>query len=164
MGSRGFDHPAHDPRVLANLPAAGETVLLEEFDRLSEQEATRGVPAGRHLGDGLDETTSRPRDLIESALKCRPRNALTAVFRVDVEAGDPPVGQRRCVLVVLTPMSDAGEFLGASVLAPPLRGAAIVEDERSVGAAGPDAVLLRLTVRKASLGRFRVVPDAPAPA
>lgn len=37
-----------------------------------------------------------------------------------------------------------GEFLGAAVLAPPLCGAVLVEDERGVSATCPDPVLLEL--------------------
>src|SRR5450755_699553 len=59
-------------------------------------------------------------------------------------AGNPPVRTRRRVLLVLAPVLDAREFLGAAVLAPPLCGAVLVEDERGVSATCPDPVLLEL--------------------
>ncbi len=49
-----LDHPADDPRVLADLADAGEAILLEKLDRRGEQEAALRLAAGGHLGDRLD--------------------------------------------------------------------------------------------------------------
>jgi hypothetical protein len=49
-----LDHPADDPRVLADVADAGEAVLLEKLDRRGEQEAVLRLAAGGHLGDRLD--------------------------------------------------------------------------------------------------------------
>jgi len=87
--------------VLANLPAAGESVLLEEFDGRAEQESARRLAAGRHLGDGLDEAAAGMGDLVERALQRRPCDALAAMSLADVDTGDPPVRTRRRVLLVL---------------------------------------------------------------
>ena len=95
--SHRIDHPAHDPCVLANLPAAGEAELLEEFDGRAEQETAWRLAAGGHLGDGLDEATAGMGELVESAFQRRPCDALAAMLLVDVEAGDPPVRTRRRV-------------------------------------------------------------------
>src|SRR6266851_5493768 len=116
-------------RVLANLPAAGESALLEEFNGRAEQEMARCLAAGGHLRDGLDEAAAGLGDLVERAFQRRPCDALATKFPVDVEAGDPPVRPRRRVLVVLALVLDARQFLGAAVLAPSLCGAVLVEDE-----------------------------------
>jgi len=65
--SHRVDHPAHDPCVLANLPAAGKSVLLEEFDGRAEQEAARRLAVGGHLGNGFDEAAAGMGDLVERA-------------------------------------------------------------------------------------------------
>jgi hypothetical protein len=57
--------------VLANLPASGESELLEELDGRAEQETSRRLAAGGHLGNGLDEATAGMGDLVESAGLCR---------------------------------------------------------------------------------------------
>jgi len=57
--------------VLADLPAAGESVLPEEFDRSAEQETARRLTADGHLGDGLDEAAAGMGDLFECALQGR---------------------------------------------------------------------------------------------
>ena len=58
--------------MLANLPAAGESALLEEFDGRAEQETARRLAAGGHLGDGLDEAAAGMGDLVERAFQRRP--------------------------------------------------------------------------------------------
>jgi hypothetical protein len=80
-------------------------------------------------------------DLVERAFQRRPCDALAAMFLVNVEAGDPPVRSRWCVLVVLALVLDAREFLGAAALASSLCSAVLVEDDRGVSAACPDPVL-----------------------
>jgi hypothetical protein len=77
--------------VLADLPAAGEAVLLEELDGGAEQEPARRIPPDGHLGNGLDEAATGAGDLVERACQRRPCDALAAVLLVHVEAGDPPV-------------------------------------------------------------------------
>src|SRR5262249_26786077 len=67
--SHRIDHPVHDPCVLANLPAAGESELFEEFDGRAEQETALRRAAGGHLGDGLDEAAAGIGDLVESAFQ-----------------------------------------------------------------------------------------------
>jgi hypothetical protein len=128
--------------VLADLTAAGESVLLEEFDGRAEQETARRLAAGGRLGDGLDEAAAGMGDLVERAFQRRPCDALAAMFLIDVEAGDPPVGTGRRILLVLALVLDGREFRRAAVLAPPLCGAVLVEDERGVSATCPDPVLL----------------------
>ena len=93
--------------MLANLPTAGESMLLEEFDGRAEQEPARRLAAGGHLGDGLDEAAADMGDLVERAFQRRPCDALAAMLLVDVEAGDPPVRPRWRVLVVLALVLDA---------------------------------------------------------
>jgi hypothetical protein len=51
-------HPAHDPCVLADLPPASESEVLEEFDGRAEQETARRLAAGGHPGDGLDKAAA----------------------------------------------------------------------------------------------------------
>jgi len=162
--SHRIDYPAHDPCVLANLPAAGESVLLEEFDGRAEQESARRLAAGGHVGDGLDEAAAGLGDLVESAFERRPRDALAAMFLIDIEASDPPVRTWRRLLLVLAPVFDAREFLGAAVLAPPLCSAVLAEDKRGVGATCPDPVLLDRALADPLLAALGVVTDAPAPA
>ena len=118
-----LDCLAHDPGVFADLADAGEAVLLEKLGRGTEEETALCLAAGGHLGNGLDKPAAELGDLVERAFQRRPRDALTAVFLIDEEAGDPPVRGRRCVLVVFTPVLDTGEFGRAAVLAPPLCGA-----------------------------------------
>jgi len=63
-------HPAaHDPGVLADLPATGEPEVLEQLDRRAEQEPTLRLTPGGHLGDGLDEPTAALRDLLDGTLE-----------------------------------------------------------------------------------------------
>src|SRR5215510_332091 len=80
---------------------------------------------------------------------------------VHPEAGDPPVRTRRRVLGVLSPMLDVGQLLRAAVLAPSLRGALLIQDQRGVCPAGPDSILLDFPVVEPLL-TLRVVTDAPA--
>jgi hypothetical protein len=150
--------------VLADLPAAGESVLLEEFCGRAEQEAARRRAAECHFRDGLDEAAAGMGDLVERPFQCRPCDALPAMLRVDVEAGDPPVRPRRRVLLVLAPVLDARKLLCVAVLAPPLRSAALIEDERRVRTTCPDPVLLDDAMADPLLAAFRVITDAPAPA
>jgi hypothetical protein len=97
--------------MLADLPAAGESVLLEEFDGRAEEEAARRLAAGGRLGDGLDEAAAGMADLVERAFQRCPCDALAAMLLVDVEAGDPPIGSRRRVLLVLALVLDARQLL-----------------------------------------------------
>ena len=98
----------------------------------------------------------RSRDLLQRALQGGAGDALPAVLRVDVEAGDPPVRPGRRVLVVLAPVLDARQFLGAAVLAPALRGAVLVDHERGVGAIRADAILLDGAMADTALPALRV--------
>src|SRR5581483_7508115 len=115
-----LDDAVHDPRVLADLADPVEAVVLEQLDGRAVQEAALRLAAGGHLGDGLDKPAAAVCDLVERALERRPRDALTPVVLVDVDAGDAPVRERRGVLFVLAPVLDAGEFFRAAVLAPAL--------------------------------------------
>src|SRR5262245_20768029 len=128
--SHRVDLPAHDPGVLAYLPATGEPVLLEELDGRTEQETTLSLAARGYLGDSFDAAAAGLGDLPECDFQCSPGDALAAMSLVDVEACDPPVRPDVRVFVVLAPVFDIREFLGAAVLAPPLRGAIVVEDQR----------------------------------
>src|SRR5262249_22726796 len=102
-------------------------------------------------------------DLVKCTFQCRTGDALAAVLLVDVEARDPPVRTRRRVLRVFTPVLDTGELLRAAVLAPSLHGAALVEYQRSMRAAFPDAALLPGTVlRSVRPGQLGVEAHAPA--
>src|SRR5215469_15070092 len=160
-----LDNPAHDPGVFADLADAGEAVLLEKLDRRAEQEAALRLTVGGHLRDRLDKPAAHVCDLIERAFQRRPRDALTAVLLVHEEAGDPPVWRRRSGLVILAPVLDARKFFGTTVLAPALRGAILVEDERGMRAAFLDpAFLCGTIVRRACPGRLGVVAHAPAAA
>jgi hypothetical protein len=47
-----IDLSADDPGVLAHLPAAAESVLLEELHCGTEQETTRSIAIGGYLRDG----------------------------------------------------------------------------------------------------------------
>ena len=142
-----IDHPAHDPGVLADLPDAGESALLEEFDGRAVQEtALRRAAIGQLRG--WPRRGHRPGlgHVVERAFQRRPCDAVAAMFGIDVQAGDAPVRMRGRVLVVLAFVLDAREFLGAAVLAPPLCGAVLVEDERGVSAPCPGPAL-SLTAR-----------------
>src|SRR5258708_6621298 len=86
------------------------------------------------------------------------------MFLVDVEAGDAPVRTLRRILLVLAPVLDAREFLGAAVLAPALCGAVLVENERGVSATRPDPVFLYRAIADLLLAALGVVTNAPAPA
>jgi hypothetical protein len=146
------------------MPAAGESALLEEFNGRAEQETARRLSSGGHLGDGLHETAAGLGDLVERAFQRRPCDALAAMFLVYVEAGDPPVRSLRRVLVVFALVLDTREFIWAAVMAPSLRCAVLVDDERGVSPAGPDAVLLDRATANPLLSALRVVTQAPAPA
>src|SRR6266568_2116675 len=160
-----LDRLAHDPGVFADLADTGEAVLIEKLGCGAEEEAALCLAAGGHLGNGLDTPAAELSDLVERAFQRRPRDALTAVFLIDEEAGDPPVRGRRCVLVVFTPVLDTGEFLRAAVLAPPLCDAVLVEDQRGMRAAFADPALLAGTVaRRVRPGVPGVVAHAPAAA
>src|SRR5579859_7457386 len=123
-----------------------------------------GLAAGGHLGDGLDAATAGLGDLAERAFQRSPGDALAAVPLVDIEAGDPPVRPRRRVLVVLAPVLDVRELAGAAVLAPPLRGAVVIEDQSRVRAAVADPRLLGRAIVRPLLGGHEVISDAPASA
>src|SRR6266705_3738755 len=104
-------------------------------------------------------------DLVARAFQRRPRDALAAVPLVNEEAGDPPVRMRRRVILVFTPVLDTGEFLRAAVLAPPLGGAVIVDDQRGMRAASPGPALLPGAVlRRVGPRHLGVVGHAPASA
>jgi hypothetical protein len=77
--SQRIDHPAHDPCVLANLPAAGESELLEELDGRAQQEAP-GASRPVYVRDGLDEAAASVSDLVESTYQRGPRDALAAML------------------------------------------------------------------------------------
>src|SRR5215472_3128901 len=157
------DLPGHDPCVLADLAGPGEPVLLEELDRRAEQEPARGLAAGGHLRDRLDQAAPVRGDLLKCAFQRRPGDSLAAMVLVDPDARDPPVRPRRRVLVVFALVLDGGQFLRASVLAPPLRGAALVEDQRRVRAVRPDPALLPGTVlRRVCMGQLAMEAHAPA--
>ena len=83
LSSGGVEYAGHDPCVLADLAAAGESELLKEFDGRAEQEAARRLAAGGHLGDGLDKAAAGLGDLVERALKRRPCDALAAMLLVE---------------------------------------------------------------------------------
>src|SRR3981189_1140299 len=154
--SRRIDHPADNPRGFADPPVAGEAELFEEFDGRAEQEPAWRLAAGRHLGDGLDKTSACLGDLAERALARRPREALATVFRIDVEAGDPPIRARGRGLVVLALVFDGRQFLGAAILAPSPCQAVLVKHERGMRSIGPDPILLDCTVADPFLTAFRV--------
>src|SRR5215475_5698138 len=154
---------AHDPCVLAYLPASGEPVLLEELDGRTEQETTMSLAARGHLGDSLNAATAGLGDLVEGAFQRRPGDALAAMLLVYVEAGDPPVRPRRRVFVVFAPVLDIRQFRGAAVLAPPLCDAVVVEDQRRMRAAVPDPGLLGRAIVGPPLAALEVITDAPAP-
>jgi hypothetical protein len=128
--------------MLANLAAACEAVLVEEFDSRAEQESPLGFAVGGYFGYHFDEPAPELGDLVKSALQRGPGNTLASMLPVNVEAGDPPVWNWRGVLVVLAFVFDVRQFLGAAVLAPSLSGALLIKNERSVGAAGAHAVFL----------------------
>jgi hypothetical protein len=137
-----LDRFAYDPGVLADLPDAGEAVLLDKFGCCAEQEAALRPAAGGHLGTRL--TSPPPRWAIWSSTPSGgARDALTAVLLVDEEAGDPPVWRCRSGLVVLSPVRlMPGSSPGLAVLAPALRGVVLVDDKRGMRAVvGPGAVV-----------------------
>src|SRR4051794_29489081 len=148
--------------MLADLPAAAEAVLLQELHGRAEQEASRRLTTGGHLGDGLDQPPAGPGDLVERAFQPGAGDALPSVSPVDVEAGDAPVRTRRGPLVVLAPVLDARKLLRAAELAPALGDAVLVEDQGCVGMAGADPFLLHRPVVHALLAALEVVADAPA--
>lgn len=65
--------------MLADLPAAREPAVLEQFDRGAEQEPVLSRTAGRGPGDGFDQTTSGRGDQRERALEPGPGDALATV-------------------------------------------------------------------------------------
>src|SRR5690606_9033921 len=160
--SHRLHHPAHDPRVLADLPDAAEPVLLEQLDGPAPEEPPVCLAPGGHLGYGLDETAAGACDLVQRALQRGSGHALATVPPVDEDARDPPVRTRRRVLVVLAPVLDVRKLLGAAVLRPSLRGAVRVEDEGGVGAIGTHAFLLEGATVEPPLLALRVETEAPA--
>src|SRR5690606_4458753 len=160
--SHRLHHPAHDPRVLADLPDAAEPVLLEQLDGPAPEEPPVCLAPGGHLGYGLDETAAGACDLVQRALQRGSGHALATVPPVDEDARDPPVRTRRRVLVVLAPVLDVRKLLGAAVLRPSLRGAVRVEDEGGGGAIGPHAFLLEGATVEPPLLALRVETEAPA--
>src|SRR5262249_11423577 len=83
---------------------------------------------------------------------------------VDEDAGDPPLGQRWRILVVLALVLDARKLLRTAVLAPALGGAVLVEDQRGWGAPGGAALSLGGAVVAPPRRALGVVADAPAAA
>src|SRR5262249_35346453 len=81
----------YDPRMFADLAPAGEVVLVEQFDRCAEQEPPGRVTARGDLGYRLHQSATMVRYLIQSTLERGPRDSLTTVLAVDVEAGDAPI-------------------------------------------------------------------------
>jgi len=160
--SNGLDRPAHDPGVLANAATPGEAVLLEELDGRAEEEAALCLATGGHLGDGLDETAAETGDLVERPLQARPGDASTAMPLVDEDAGDPPIRPWWSVLVVLALVLDARELFGATVLAPALGGAVLVDDKRGMSAPRAHAILLGVAIVDSLLCALGVIADAPA--
>src|SRR4051812_14549842 len=158
------NRPADDPGVLAHLPHAGEPVVLEQLDGRAEQEPALRDAAVGHLGDRLDEPAAGRGDLVERTAERGPGDAPTAMLAVDVEAGDPPVGRRRRVLLVDAAVLDVRQLGGAAVLAPALRDAVLVEDQRGVRPAGPHELLLDRAVAGLAGAALRVEADAPAAA
>ena len=154
--------PAHDPGVLADAATPDEAVLLEELDRRAEEEAALCLATGCHLGDGLDEAAPEMGDLVERPLQACPGDALAAMPLVDEYAGDPPIRPWRSVLVVLALVLDTRELVGATVLAPALGGAVLVDDKRGMSAPRADAILLGVAIVDSLLCAFGVIADAPA--
>src|SRR4051794_31484184 len=150
--------------MLANRPLPREPKILEEFHRSAEQEPARRRPAKRHLGDGLDQPAAGRADLRQRSLESRPRDPLAAMPLVDVEAGDPPVGQRRRILVVLAAVLDTGQLRRTAVLAPALGQSLLVEHECGVRPIGADALLLDRAATAAHPIPLGVEPDAPTAA
>ena len=81
-------------------------------------------------------------ELVERARDRGPGDALPPVPLVNEHARDAPVRPGRRVLVVLAPVLDARQLLGAAVLAPALGQPVGIEDEGGVGAPGADPLLL----------------------
>ena len=54
----GDDLPPHDPRVLPDLPNAGEPVTLEKLDSRAEQEPILSLATSGDFGDRFDETAT----------------------------------------------------------------------------------------------------------
>ena len=156
------DLAAHDPRVLANLPSPREPELLEQLGGRAEEEPALSLPSVGRLGDRLDETAAGSSDLGERAVQPGPCDSAAAMLLVDEDAGDPPARRRRGVLRVLAVVLEP-ELLRTAVLAPALREVILVEDQRRMGAAGPDELLLqRAGIADAALV-LGVKGDAPAP-
>ena len=133
--------------MLADAATPGEAVLLEELDRRAEEEAALCLATGGHLGNGLDEAAAEAGDLVERPLQACPGDALTAMPLVDEDAGEPPIRPWRRVLVVLPLVLDSRELRRATVLAPALGGAALVEDKRGMSTPRADAILLGVAIR-----------------
>ncbi len=93
-----IDGSAHDPGMLADLADPDEVVLFEQLDGRAKQETTLGLASIGHFGDGFDHSATSASYLIEGALEGGAGNAATAVFSVDKDAGDSPVGSWRWVL------------------------------------------------------------------
>ena len=114
--------------MLADLPASGEPIPLEQLRGRAEQETALSLPPGCHLGDRLDQTATGGCDLSERTLQPGLRDSPAAMALVDEDARDPPARTRRRVLRVLTMMLQP-EFLRTAVLAPALRSAVLVENQ-----------------------------------
>src|SRR5262249_16959005 len=86
------DLPAHDPRVLADLPPTGEPVLLEELDGRTEEKPRLSLASGGHLRDRLDQTAAGGCDVCECALEPCAGDSVAAMVVVDDDAGGPAGG------------------------------------------------------------------------
>ena len=163
-GVRRREVMTDDVSVFAELAAAREAVLLEEFDGRAEEKPAWRLTARGDLGDRLHQTAAALCDLLERTLQRHPSDALAAMSWVDVEALNPPVGTRRRRLFIGAPVLDAGELLGITVLAPALRTPLIVKDKSGVRPSLVDATMLARAILLGIGARqaFGIAAHAPA--
>lgn len=112
-----------------------------------------GLTTGSHFGDRLDQPAARTGDLPEGAFHRGAGDPLTAVAFVNEDARDPPVRTHRLALLV-GPAVLEHKVIAATVLAPALGAAVLVDDKGLVDPAGVDQFMLK---------RARIIETAPEP-
>src|SRR4051794_11787942 len=135
------DDPGDDPAVGRDRPGPCETVVLEDGHRAGVQERTRHRTVVGLLGIAFGRATTLTGDLGQRTAESGVSDAALAQTLPGEEAGDAPVRQRREVLFVLPSALDLRQ-LGRRAELAPAQAVVTFEDERSMGAALTDSLLL----------------------
>ena len=119
-GRSGGNDTTHDPGVLSDLPDLCEAQIFKSLRGSGEQEPALGKAPVGDLRDGFDPTAAGLGDELECSGDGVSREALSAVLRVDVDAGQAPVRDGWWLLVISTFVLDPGQLCRGAILGPGL--------------------------------------------